>query len=51
MIILTREAFLVDDCNKVITVFVKLNTKTESDNIISHYIKYVHQTSRFTFLI
>ncbi len=32
------------------TVFVELNTKTESDNIISNHIKYVPQTLRFTFL-
>ncbi len=29
----------------------KLNTKTESDNIITDHINYVHQNLRFTILI
>ncbi len=46
----------MDDCNKVSLsngsqIDHKLNTKTESDNIISDHIKHVHQTLRFTFLI
>jgi hypothetical protein len=41
MIISTREAFDVDDCNKkcLCQIDHKLKTKTESDDIISDHIK------------